>query len=625
MIESRPDIAEVETPEDAAETATLAEDRSTEDRPADEAALPASADDATATDDGAEPADGAGAKPTDGAGAKPAWRRNTRRVGGWVLTALAAGLVFFALVAPNQPGQYQSASFLRIPIEALIGFGVLLLLPARLRRWAAVLAGAVLGLLMIVKLLDVGFYSVLARPFDPVLDWTLLDSAAGFVQSSLGRTGEIVAVGLVVVTAVAAPVLMALAVKRLVRVMARYRTAANRSIALLAIVWVVCAALGATIVKDLPVASTATTDQATWHVQAMEAGLKDREVFAREASVDAFRDTPGDKLLTALRGKDVLVTFVESYGRSAVEDPSMAPQVDAVLDAGTEKLKAAGFASRSGWLTSPTAGGGSWLAHATLLSGLWINNGQRHNNLLASDRLTLNTAFRKANWRTVGVMPAIERAWPEGKFFGYDKLYDARALDYHGPRFSYAPVPDQYTLSKLQSNEMAKPGRGPIMAEMPLVSSHGPWSPIPQLLDWNGLGDGSVYNPMTEGFNPDDLLKRSASKVRDDYRKSIEYTLNTLVSYLQNYGNDNLVLVFLGDHQPAPIVTGENASRDVPITIVAKDPAVLDRIAGWNWNDGLRPHPDAPVWRMDAFRNRFLDAFDEPSLLPVAAPDQGHG
>jgi hypothetical protein len=69
------------------------------------------------------------------------------------------------------------------------------------------------------------------------------------------------------------------------------------------------------------------------------------------------------------------------------------------------------------------------------------------------------------------------------------------------------------------------------------------------------------------------------------------------------------VLVFLGDHQPAPIITGDVASRDVPVTIVAKDPAVLDRIAGWGWTDGLRPAPTAPVWRMDAFRDRFLTAF----------------
>ena len=47
----------------------------------------------------------------------------------------------------------------------------------------------------------------------------------------------------------------------------------------------------------------------------------------------------------------------------------------------------------------------------------------------------------------------------------------------------------------------------------------------------------------------------------------------------------------------------------MPISVIAHDPKVLDRIAGWGWTDGLRPRPDAPVWRMDAFRNRFLDAF----------------
>ena len=47
----------------------------------------------------------------------------------------------------------------------------------------------------------------------------------------------------------------------------------------------------------------------------------------------------------------------------------------------------------------------------------------------------------------------------------------------------------------------------------------------------------------------------------------------------------------------------------MPITIIAHDPAVLDRISGWGWQDGLRPEPDAPVWPMDAFRDRFFAAF----------------
>jgi hypothetical protein len=78
---------------------------------------------------------------------------------------------------------------------------------------------------------------------------------------------------------------------------------------------------------------------------------------------------------------------------------------------------------------------------------------------------------------------------------------------------------------------------------------------------------------------------------------------------VQTYGDDRLVLIFLGDHQPAPIVTGAGASRDVPITIVTRDRAVLDRISGWGWQDGLKPGPQAPVWPMDAFRDRFLTAF----------------
>ena len=98
-------------------------------------------------------------------------------------------------------------------------------------------------------------------------------------------------------------------------------------------------------------------------------------------------------------------------------------------------------------------------------------------------------------------------------------------------------------------------------------------------------------------------------KIRAAYGESIQYSLNTLISYVTTYGDDDLVLVFLGDHQPAPVVTGEEAGREVPITIVAKDPAVLDRIAGWGWDDGLNPGPQAPVWPMDSFRDRFLTAF----------------
>jgi hypothetical protein len=314
-------------------------------------------------------------------------------------------------------------------------------------------------------------------------------------------------------------------------------------------------------------------------------------------------------LLTGLRGKDVVLAFVESYGRSAVEDPRMATQVDAVLNAGTSSLKKAGYASRSGYLTSPTSGGGSVLAHATLLSGLWIDNRQRYKNLTTSNRLTLNQAFQRGAWRSVAVVPGVTQTWAEGNYFGYDKIYAEKDLGYRGPKFSWATMTDQYVLSAFEREEHSKPDHAPILAEIPLVSSHVPWAPIPSMIDWDAVGDGSVFGPMQAAGQSADDVWPDKTRIRAAYRQSIEYSLSTLISYVQKYGDDDLVMVFLGDHQPVELVTGKNPSKDVPITIVAKDPKVLDQIAGWGWTDGLKPAKDAPVWKMSDFRDKFLTAF----------------
>jgi hypothetical protein len=342
----------------------------------------------------------------------------------------------------------------------------------------------------------------------------------------------------------------------------------------------------------------------------VRAGVEDHAIFADEIRHDRFRGTPGDRLLTGLRGKDVLLVFVESYGRSAVQDSAFSPGVDAALDEGTKRLQAAGFSSRSAFLTSSTFGGISWLAHSTMQSGVWVDNQRRYDQLVKTDRLTLSKAFKRAGWRTVGDVPSNNRAWPEGSsFYRYDKLYDRRNVGYRGPRFSYASMPDQYVLLALQRLELANSGRRPIFAEVDLVSSHAPWTRIPRLIDWRAVGDGSVYNRIPVASVTRSALYGDLQRVRAAYGRSIEYSLNSLFSFVQRDGGDNLVVIVLGDHQPARIITGEHPSHDVPISVIAHDPAVLRRIAGWGWQDGMRPDRGAPVWKMDAFRNRFLGAF----------------
>jgi hypothetical protein len=104
-------------------------------------------------------------------------------------------------------------------------------------------------------------------------------------------------------------------------------------------------------------------------------------------------------------------------------------------------------------------------------------------------------------------------------------------------------------------------------------------------------------------------LWQNPHQVQQEYGRSIQYSITALVNWVRLYGDPNLVLVFLGDHQPSPIAAGAGAGHDVPITIVAKDPKVLDRISGWGWQDGLRPARTTPVWPMSDFRDRFFSAF----------------
>jgi hypothetical protein len=214
-------------------------------------------------------------------------------------------------------------------------------------------------------------------------------------------------------------------------------------------------------------------------------------------------------------------------------------------------------------------------------------------------------------------MPAITMDWPEGNYYGYEHIYDAHNLGYQGKPFNWVTMPDQFTLAAFHARELAKPSiklaHTPVMAEIALISSHAPWTPVPQLIDWHSVGDGTVFNEQaTSGDSPEEVWKDSV-RIRLQFRLSIEYALQTIASYVMNYGDDNLVLLVLGDHQPAPIVSGNTDSGDVPIHLIARDPKVMEAVAHWQWTPGMLPAADAPVWRMDELRNRLIETFSLPA------------
>jgi len=465
--------------------------------------------------------------------------------------------------------------------------------------------------LTVVRAFDLGFFAVLDRPFNVVTDWGSLGPAIGVLGDSVGRIWADLLTAAAIGGIVVAFVAITLATVRVSRVAARHRVTSLSAITSLGLVWVLCATLGVTTGTGAHVAAASSAGLLSNQVDLVRTGIAAERAFSGQLSkTDRFALTPSSQLLTALRGKDVLLVFVESYGQGAVEGSFYSPQVDAVLNEGTKTLSAAGFSSRSAFLTSPTFGGSSWLAHSTLQSGLWVDNPHSYDAILASNRFTLSAAFKRAGWRTVTDIPSSKSPWPPGqRLYRFDKMYGTTDVGYNGPAFSYAKIPDQYTLEAFHQRELAASPRRPVMAEIDLVSSHTPWAPLPRMVPWDAVGDGSIYEPMpNEGESPT-AVWRDANQVKAAYGTSIEYSLTALISFVATAHDDNLVVVMLGDHQPATVVSGENASHNVPISIIAHDPEVMNRIAPWGWQTGMLPNPQAPLWRMDAFRDRFLTAF----------------
>ncbi|WP_157884027.1 CDP-alcohol phosphatidyltransferase family protein [Arthrobacter alpinus] len=557
-----------------------------------------------------------------------------------VLTVTAAVAVWCVLSAPANLAATTPAALAAIPLEGIVLLGGSLFLPARVLRPFAVAGGLLLAGLLVMKALNTGFESTFGRGFDPANDWYYLGPGAGVLGDSIGQAGAIAIVCLAVAFVALSLFLLPRATLRIVRTAASNRRAWLGPWAVLGAAGLLVAAAGLAWAPGAPMASGGASGFVASQVRQLQRDLADRGAFAEEVSHDPFFETgsgaagpptaggmPGagggqdaGGLLSRLRGKDVLFVFVESYGRSAVEGSSFSPGIKGVLTAGTAQLEAAGFASRSAFLSSPTLGGASWLAHSTLQSGVWVNSQQRYNQLLTSGRMTLSGAFHKAGWRTVFDIPSNTTDWPQGKaFYGFDALYDSRNVGYVGPKFSYATMPDQYVLSAFQQLELSPAPRSPVMAELDLVSSHTPWTPLPEAVPWGEVGDGSVFIGMPERGATPESVAGDTVRVHALYGESIEYSLNTVFSFVSAHPDPNLILVVLGDHQPAPEISGGIGGHDVPVSIISADPAVLAGLSPWGWQDGMLPGPDAPVWPMSDFRDNFLAAYSGNATSPDSA------
>ena len=421
----------------------------------------------------------------------------TRRALRLAITVLSVVLVWGVLVAPDRIFQLTPAAFARIPVEGLVLVAVALVLPAWPRRIVAAVAGILFGLLTLVKILNMAFYVEIGRAFNPVFDWVDIGPAIGVVRDTIGPTRTniaLAAVGLGLILLIGA---ITASTIHITTVAARHRRDAVRGLAALTAVWALCAGLSLQLVPGSPVASTSAAGLAVAQVRSTQAALRDQRRFEQALHrPDPEASVPASDLLTGLRGKDVIIAFVESYGQVAVQGTSFSrrrrrrPAPEHRLAGPRRLVHAERLAQLPGLRRDQPARPLHPAVRAVGQHRTAVCRAGRQPPVHPQRRLRQGRLAHRQR------QPRGRPVWPPGtSFYHFDKLYNRFNVGYHGPAFSYASMPDQYTLAAFQRHELT-PGHKPVMAEIDLVSSHTPWAPLPTMVPWNKVGNGSIFDSM---------------------------------------------------------------------------------------------------------------------------------
>jgi hypothetical protein len=493
-----------------------------------------------------------------------------------------------------------------LSVEAAVVVGALAFLPDR--SWTRGLAWAVGSLVVVASatlFADLVFWSSLGRPLNLSIDLYLLDAVWRLAVGNVGLGRAVVLGVLVVLSAIA----LAVSVGWLLRpsAVAGRSTATLRKVGLgiaasASVVWLAGLGMDAVALRaPAPVAALARSQAGLFFATRAE-----RAAFEAELADHPTAHAEVRGLLDRLDGAHVIIAYLESYGMAALEDPEFAPAVRPQLDTMATRLAAAGLELATGRLVSPTLGGQSWYAHGTVTSGLWLSNQQRWELMIRSGRETLVDDFRGAGYRTATVMPAITAPWPEAVRLGYDEVYTRQTIPYAGPPFYWVTVPDQFTWSFV--GDLFEAATGPRFAEVGMVSSHAPWTPVLPLLDWDEIGDGSVFEDYRREGHPPEELWWDLEELRAGYAHSMAYSVSAMAQFAEHFLDDHTLLIVFGDHQAAPWVTGAEGP-DVPAHVISRDAALVDPFLEWGFSPGAVPLPGRPVHRMDEFRAWFVGAF----------------
>ena len=343
--------------------------------------------------------------------------------------------------------------------------------------------------------------------------------------------------------------------------------------------------------------------------------------------------------LEQLEGRDVYLVHVPSYGKAVLDDATARARIERAWSEMAAALAEDGWAIRSSFYDSPARRGMPWLAHATLATGVRVEDQESYEALLATEPLTLAQAFRDAAHRTVRMLPGESRERPERELPGFGNRYRAWEMGYLGDPYARGAVPDQFALWRVWERE-ASPSDAGVFADVVLAAAQPPYAEhAPYVEDWSLLGTGEHYDTLSPVTYPTSFTE--LDQATHAWLATLEHELRVLRGYLVDQlpdeaparpsrrrrraraTNDDPLVIVIGSSQPPGPLVADDAPDLVLAHAIARDEELLAPFAEQGWSEGLAPAATGEPRGMETLMPWLIAAFSdvpEPTDPEPAAP-----
>lgn len=334
--------------------------------------------------------------------------------------------------------------------------------------------------------------------------------------------------------------------------------------------------------------------------------------------------------------------LIESYGMVMTRHPELREPFAHLVQQLERDLAADGWHVATATGPAPIQGGRSFLAHATLLSGMHINRQLLNSRLQRyRDYPFLVRTLQDQGYTTIGLQPPnrARPGLPLSDPYQFDTTLFFDDLGYEAPHYGWGKIPDQYSL--YYTHENALPHNTPYFLFFAMADSHALWrhGKSPFVEDWRAFNqapdttDQAARAWMLQQSRTDqnDLLPRDVQQSiifnqppQMRYLRTVAHNFRLIRHYLAHDAPDDALVWILGDHQP-PVFELEDA--EVPIHVLTRDPERLEPFLAEGFERGLRPHPETQAtWPLEGLYSLTMRALAQYNgYPPEAVPLRPHG